>query len=267
MSNNKKFAKFEDERLMTIKLISKLENEIRSIEVERADLIAEDIEGRSKGAEFQQSRRIKGALDRLARTENDLRNARTRLQVISEKEVEEVISLRKRAAEILNHSRGELINQEESCKERQAKLWREYNDTIKEVSNYHGLAEQKRLIIKDFGKMSDADILAILQNPSDERFRSVNRNIIEALGCCEEWEKARDKMKQQQDAEIAKARAEKEAEIKYLRKFKEQACLMIDGKLPWPTWLSTQRRLSINAADLAYFLRTRFEKEKSAEVN
>jgi hypothetical protein len=43
---------------------------------------------------------------------------------------------------------------------------------------------------------------------------------------------------------------------------------MIDGKLPWPSWLSTQRRLSINAADLAYFLRTRFEKDQAkAEVN
>ena len=269
MSNNKKFNRLEQERQETMRQIPRLENEIQAIEKERAELIAEDVMGKADGKEVQQSRRMRGCLERLSRTEQDLKNARTKLQVILEKQAEEVISLRQRAAEVLNHSRGELVNQEDQCRIRQEKLWKEYNDTIAERSKYHGLAEKKKSIIKNFSRLSDSDILQLMQEPINPKFRGINSEIILALGITEPWQKGKDKYREQENAEIARAKAEREKELQYLRGFKIQAEKMISGSIPWPSWLSTHRRLSITATDLAYFLRLRSEKEqaKNSEVN
>lgn len=261
--SSKKFNRLEQERFDTMRLIQRLENELSKTEEERVQLIEEDVLGRAEGKEIQQSRRMRGCLDRLVKLGQDLSNARTRLTVIQDKQKEETGNLRQSAMDVLNHAYSEQGSQADRCRERQKKLWAEYQATIPEMTRLNHIADRKKGIIQNLQKMKDEEVLMLLQNPGDQQCRKVNDEIVEALGVLEPWRKAQDKYQEQERIEREKAARERDKEIAYNKQFRENALRICRGEESFPQELSqsyTAHSIPLNV--LEYYLKIKAEQQK-----
>ena len=221
--------------------IQRHQKNIADIEEERRALIEKDALQWSNDTTIQDSRKMRGCLDRLAKEEKDLENARMKLEILNKSALGEGEEIRKA---ILNNLSKGFSDAIKSCENKNAEIGRIKSDLQKAVQDYHRLdleKEAKNGQLRNFNRQWDAQkVIRLLSNPTSDEFTKGCHFVVQQLGgyVSEQWQREQDK----RSAELAEAREksdkEHQAKIKKNREYYEKAMRICSGKEPMPPELA-----------------------------